>query len=118
MKNSIPFINLNFFLNKNCNAKCIFCDTWQNDLEDSISFEYWIEMVKSFKDFTEIKSVNLDGGEPFFYKDIFKLLKGLKSLGINPNLTTNGSLLNSDNCKTSVDSGIKQICNKRNHGLS
>ena len=110
MKNSAPFIHLSFPLTKKCNAKCIFCDAWQNKDSDSIASSFWLKTAKNFKDFTQIKSISLDGGEPFLYEEIFDLARGLRKMGISPSVTTSGSLLDSDCCKKTKNTGQPDTC--------
>ncbi len=106
-----PFIQVDFQVNNICNAKCEFCKIWENKDYGSkpISAEKWIETAKKLKDFTEIEYVCIAGGEPFLYKDLFKLIKGLNKLDIKTTLVTNGSLVDKDICKKLLDSGIDNI---------
>ena len=106
-----PFIQIDFQITGRCNAKCIFCSCWRNSYrpENDLPAQIWIDTAKSLRDFTAVDFLCLGGGEPLLYKDIFKVLKGLKEVGIHSVVVTNGSLFSHDNCKKIIDSGVGHI---------
>ena len=82
-----------------CIAKCIMCNIWKIPHEvPNISMDDWIHLVSSDL-FSDLRELDVTGGEPFIRKDLLDLfigvcelkqsnLKALKSIAI----TTNGFL--------------------------
>ena len=58
---------------KKCNSKCSFCSIWKQDASNELTVE---ELQKAFSDpfFSEIRWINLTGGEPFIRKDLDKVV--------------------------------------------
>ncbi len=82
-------LNINLEVTKRCNARCSFCDYWQekppSELED------YVDIVRKLKPL----SVSLTGGEPLLRKDLARVIASLrKNFGfLFISLITNGSLL-------------------------
>ena len=73
-----------------CNSKCIFCEVpWQLNCKNDLSKEKVFEIIDEMKA-VGVKQVHLVGGEVFIRRDIFDILKYLKSKGISIYITTNG----------------------------
>jgi len=82
-----------------CIAKCIMCNIWKIPREvPNLSMDDWIHLLSS-DFFSDLKELDITGGEPFIRKDLLDLfigvcelkqsnLKALKSIAI----TTNGFL--------------------------
>jgi len=89
-----------------CNAKCIFCRRWQIAPKKAPEELTTLELMHVIKDLKKlgVKHINFSGGEPFLRKDIFKLAKFAKSLGINTMVNTNGLLINENNIKDVINS--------------
>lgn len=79
-----------------CNLACRTCirNTWQEPMGD-MSFPLFERLVSQLKDFPHLESVMFAGfGEPTFHKDILRMIRAVKRLGLRTEITTNGTLLN------------------------
>ncbi|MDA3862580.1 MAG: anaerobic ribonucleoside-triphosphate reductase activating protein [Deltaproteobacteria bacterium] len=78
-----------------CNFRCPFCHNAElvfpeiYNLTPNISNEQTIAYLKKRMNF--ISGVVFTGGEPLLYKDLEKLIREIKSLGLKVKLDTNGS---------------------------
>lgn len=59
---------------KKCNSKCSFCSIWKQDPSNELTVE---ELGKLFSDpfFSEVRWINLTGGEPFIRKDLDEVVE-------------------------------------------
>ena len=76
-----------------CNLKCPFC--YYRDVSNR---QFMIlgaikRIVKSFKQYYDIKQIDYTGGEPTLYKDLDPLLKWTKEQGIVPTVITHGMFM-------------------------
>lgn len=108
----------NFFVKKkiltiriteNCNLNCFFCVNRNNRLKgESKDFTY--KDLLKIKD--EIKKnkpkITLMGGEIFLNKDLFKMIKLLRSINIDLTIYTNGFFVK-ENIKKLFKSGLEKI---------
>lgn len=84
-----------------CNLTCQTCvrNTW-NEPMGEMSLNIFDNLIKQLQDFQELKTVMFGGfGEPTFHKNILYMIGRIKSLGLNAEMTTNGTLLNEDMVK-------------------
>jgi radical SAM protein with 4Fe4S-binding SPASM domain len=99
-----------------CNLKCKIC--WRLDknydpntkIKNELSFN---EINKILSDCKKMKVNEIDltgGGEPFFRKDIFDLIKSVKDNGFFCTLTTNATLLDRSKVEMLVKLGLDDIC--------
>jgi len=94
-----------------CNLKCKTC--WRLSKEekyDQLEFEEIREILKECK---KLKTKVIDftgGGEPFFRKDMIKILKLSKDCGFFTTLTTNGTLLKKDDLEKLIELRLDDIC--------
>lgn len=74
-----------------CNLSCPFCYSDAN--KDNIYNINYMEVLEFLEKLPEEgrKKVIISGGEPFLYKDLKKLVIGLKNLGFIVNIITNGT---------------------------
>jgi len=81
--------NINLEVTKRCNARCDFCDYWQESPPKEL--EDYVEVVKKLRPL----SVSLTGGEPLLRKDLAEVIASLRrNFGfLFLSLVTNGSLL-------------------------
>ncbi len=86
---------LRFLITQRCNYDCSFChgeglQSVKKDLltADDISFLYSVG-----RDFFDVSTTTLTGGEPLIRNDIEEITKKLKNESCNITITTNGSLL-------------------------
>lgn len=87
-----------------CNFNCPYCRDNSGDTRE-ISKKNIIEIINNFHKIG-IEKIQLDGGEPFLYKDIFKLLDHIKSLNIEAGIYSNASTIDS-----SLASKLKKYVN-------
>jgi MoaA/NifB/PqqE/SkfB family radical SAM enzyme len=85
-------------ITQKCIARCIMCNIWRSREGVDLPIEDWIHLLSS-PFFSELRELDVTGGEPFLRKDLLELIGGLahlkednlrkiKSLAI----TTNGFL--------------------------
>ncbi len=98
-------ITFHALVNERCNCKCRHCEYWrQAEYAPEMSIEQWQTTLLSIKEFTGPFSVNFSGGEPFIKKGFIDLLYFCRKHHILAGVTTNGALLNENNCATIVAS--------------
>jgi MoaA/NifB/PqqE/SkfB family radical SAM enzyme len=82
----------------NCNLKCEHCfNCYSYPVKDrgkqaEPSFGQLSRLIGEAKQFG-VKSVKLSGGEPLLRRDIFRIIKAAKGLGLRVCLNTNGTLI-------------------------
>ncbi|MCM2325933.1 MAG: radical SAM protein [Candidatus Woesearchaeota archaeon] len=106
-----PFIQVDFQINNNCNARCEFCKIWENPDYGSndIPAKVWIDTAKRISRYTKVEYVCIAGGEPLLYKQLYELIKGLGELGICTALVTNGSLFSKEVCRRLLECKVGNI---------
>lgn len=94
-----------------CNLKCVMCKRtyWKKEKIGSISFKNFIKVVNQFK---YINNLCLNGlGEPFFNKDIFRMIKYAKEkmkVGCVW-FDSNGTTVDERFAREIIDSGLDRI---------
>lgn len=78
-------------LTNQCNNYCLYCSSNAND---EILKELNINYIKNILNKYKPKQVNLSGGEPLLYSEIFTLIKYLKEQNYNVNIYTSGNYEN------------------------
>lgn len=96
---------LNLMITERCNYRCKFCDFHKRLNE--MSFELAVRIINESQR-AGIKTVAFTGGEPLLYKKIYDLILLIKTLGMSPHITTNGSLVY-NNWKRLIESGLDSI---------
>jgi len=79
-----------------CNLHCETCirHTWHEPL-GSMDRQVFDSLIEQMKEMKSLETVMFGGfGEPTFHKDILYMVGRVKSLGLNVEITTNGTLLN------------------------
>ena len=77
---------------RGCNLNCSYCDTkWANTSECSAEMLTTQQIVSYVSD-TGITDVTLTGGEPLLQDGIYEIIEGLKKIGCNVEIETNGSI--------------------------
>ncbi len=95
-----------------CNLKCKFCYAGCNSTSNPIksNIELSEDDIKKiiFKIYNQAKvpSISFTGGEPLLRKDLPKLIKYAKKLGMRVNLITNGTLITKDIARILKKSGL------------
>lgn len=95
-----------------CNLACAMCSMYQQMkfLEErgrrtEIDSDTFRKVVRETSGLG-VKNILFIGGEPFLRKDLFELVSYAKGLGLNTVIVTNGVLLDGDNIKRCIDSGV------------
>ena len=63
---------LNFPVTDTCNARCVMCDVWKENVSDDMSVEQLREVL-SQPFFQDIEHVGISGGEPFLRVDLHEV---------------------------------------------
>lgn len=74
----------------NCNARCVMCDIWKNDMQEELQPEEYRRLPSS------LKEINITGGEPFLRNDLPKIIEVIKETCPKARLviSTNGFIPN------------------------
>lgn len=95
-----------------CNLHCKMCS-----MQDQMNFlqsqgrqieidsEAFRRIIKGTKDLG-VENILFIGGEPFIRKDLFDLVRYAKSFSLNTIIVTNGILLNENNIRECIESGV------------
>ena len=78
-KASLPQV-ISLEITQNCVARCIMCNIWktQNNIED-LPANKWLKMLSS-DFFTDLRELDITGGEPYLKNDLTDLLSGICKL--------------------------------------
>lgn len=86
-------IKLDLRLNGQCNLKCVMCSVWQEPNEVYNNSSFWQQDLEKF--LPRLHEIEILGGEPLIQRDTFRLLKLIRE--INPqcqiSLVTNASYI-------------------------
>ena len=98
-------------LTTKCNLSCIWCHRNVERFKDYLNYEMPIDMFKSIV--PELKGflwLHIGGlGEPMLYPHIYEAIKESRQHIPDVKLTTNGTMLNKENCKRLIKSGLSYI---------
>lgn len=81
-----------------CNLACQTCvrNTWSEPI-GSMKTDVFNSLIEQLQEFKNLQSVMFGGfGEPTCHKDILEMIGQVKSLGVQAEMTTNGTLLDKD----------------------
>jgi len=91
---------------------CSYCVSSLDDHirdPDELSSEDLLRLIRMLKEHAGIEKVRLTGGEPLLYKNLIKIISGVREIGIESiGITTNGQLL-ARRAKALADAGLKSI---------
>ncbi|MCK7467667.1 MAG: glycosyltransferase [Desulfosudis oleivorans] len=101
------------WLGQTCNQKCAFC-YFVNSIESKdhpehpfCSLEKAKEMCRTLREVYNNNSVDIQGGEPTIFPQIYELIKYCNEIGLKPTLITNALVLdNIEKCKKYKEAGI------------
>ena len=96
---------LNLMITERCNYLCSFCDFHKKSGE--MPFELAVRIINESQN-VGIRTIAFTGGEPLLYNGIFDLVRLIKTYGMSPHITTNGSLVER-NFENIIDSGLDSI---------
>ena len=89
-ENSLKPETLLLMLTKRCNLRCEFCDI--HDSTEEMKTEDAIKVIENVKRLG-VRLLVITGGEPFLHRDLFKIVRYAKDIGLDVCITTNGSLI-------------------------
>lgn len=97
-----------------CNLRCIHCPIGSGQYKGekgNMSMKVFNKIIKEIKKYKGVDVIVLyHGGEPFINKNIFKMIKIIKSIGVPFIKTvTNGTLFTSGILNKIIDSGLDSI---------
>ena len=92
MNNYDGFI-IEYMINSPCNLSCPFCFGPDPKLNQSLSKDLKLKLIRNLKK-NNVKKIIIAGGEPTLEEDIIDVCKLSNSLGIGISLQTNGFYLN------------------------
>lgn len=81
---------------KKCNANCSFCRQrmahYKGGLQHEVSLTKWVETIDEAASLGVAK-INISGGEPTLYPQLFDLIKACKDRGLEVHLKTNAFII-------------------------
>jgi len=100
-------LNITLELTRRCNARCDYCNHWQEQKQTEQDLADYVAVVRRFRPF----SVTICGGEPFMRKDALDIIRAVRA---EPgfrwvSIITNGWFLTEDRAQKLMDTGIDQI---------
>lgn len=93
----VMFETASFHIVKPCNMSCKFCYATFNDMtvKNQLSLTDSYNILDKLKD-SGLKKITFAGGEPLLYRDLEKVIRYSKAIGLTTSIITNGSLLTHD----------------------
>lgn len=100
-------LNITLELTRRCNARCDYCNHWQEQRQTEQDLADYVGVVRRFRPF----SVTICGGEPFMRKDALAIIRAVVE---EPgwryvSIITNGWFLSEERAQKLIDTGIDQI---------
>ena len=95
-------------LTSRCNLRCRMCHYWETRREEALATDEWRRVLGELAGAGATK-VHFSGGEVFLRKDFLPLVEHAAGLGLRVNLTTNGTLVDRDDCRRLVQAGVNAI---------
>ena len=90
--------SLSFMITDKCNLKCSFCSRNAQMGNDQFMSPYFIEeVIEQAQKFTNLKTINLSGGEPFLHPQLEEILKIASEKKLAIRINTNGMFFNDKN---------------------
>lgn len=104
------------WLGQTCNLRCQFCyfldriKAKDHPEHPFMSLDKAKHICAVLVDCYSNNAVDIQGGEPLIYPEIYQLLEYCRKIGLLPTLITNAIVLTSeDRCKQLLDSGIRDL---------
>lgn len=101
-----PVLSAKIKLLWQCNLSCVFCALPKPSAP--VSREKVAEILRSLKNRGLLK-IHFSGGEAFLHPQINGIIEDAVSLGLQVNLTTNGTLITKEVARWIADSGVHSI---------
>jgi len=86
--------SLDISITNRCNLQCTYCShfTGAGDVGQDLSKEEWLQFFEELNR-CAVMNVTLQGGEPFYRKDLRELIEGIVSNRMRFNILSNGTLI-------------------------
>jgi molybdenum cofactor biosynthesis enzyme MoaA len=104
------------WLGQTCNLRCKFCyfidriASAKHPEHPFMALEKASQICRTLKDFYGNTSVDIQGGEPTIYPEIFSLVKYCRDIGLYPTLITNGIVLDKiELCRNFQEAGLRDF---------
>lgn len=104
------------WLGQTCNLRCHFCyflnriDSTEHPEHPFMSIDKAKKICSTLVDFYGNNAIDIQGGEPTIYKDIFELISYCRKIGLLPTLITNALVLsNKTKCRKFKAAGIRDF---------
>jgi len=104
------------WLGQTCNLRCQFCyfvdrvKSADHPEHPFMSLEKAKKICKTLVDVYGNNAVDIQGGEPTIYKDIFELIRYCNTIGLKPTLISNALALDDiDMCRKFKDAGVRDF---------
>jgi MoaA/NifB/PqqE/SkfB family radical SAM enzyme len=100
-------LNITLELTRRCNAKCDYCNHWQEQKQTEQDLADYAAVIRRFNPF----SVTICGGEPFMRRDALDIIRAVVDLPgwRYVSIITNGWFLSEDRAQKLLDTGIDQV---------
>ena len=99
------FINIT----DNCCHRCLTCAQWRTTTYNELTLNEWKKVITQARDFFDINSLIIIGGEPFLRNDLEQVIAFATSKRIIARIVTNGYLVNKKNAEEVISAGAKAI---------
>ncbi|MBU1863703.1 MAG: radical SAM protein [Candidatus Omnitrophica bacterium] len=97
-------------ITEKCNLRCTKCFSWKHNQHNGLSIRQCKSIIDSLSKTGERPfEINLGGGEPLLIDGIIDLIKYCRKKGLNPALSTNGTLLTKNMAKQLALSGLARL---------
>lgn len=104
------------WLGQTCNMHCQFCyflkrvETREHPEHPFMSIQKARQICSTLVDHYHNNAIDIQGGEPTIYKDIFELVRYCREIGLLPTLITNALVLSrKDLCLKLKDAGVRDL---------
>ena len=94
---------VNIEVTKRCNAKCNFCNYWEE--KGPPEMEDYAQIVKAFRPVV----LSLSGGEPLIRRNLHEIVRKFRPYCHYVAIVTNGTLLNEERAEELFDAGVNQL---------
>ena len=109
---AFPVLTAKFKLSWRCNLRCAMCNLWRYARKGrgvpGLDPEQVCRAISDLHD-QGLKKVHFSGGEVLLYPAFQDVVAHARSLGLQVNLTTNGTLINKDTARFFVDQRVHTV---------
>lgn len=91
-----------------CNLRCGMCNHWRDPYTepmDTGTLKHLIDELVALG----CQKIHITGGEPTLRPDLEELISYMVCQGIRPTMTTNGTLLTAERCKSLTEAGLHKV---------